>query len=159
MKTSILRLSAIVLPLGLSACASPESASAAPLAPALGVDLGSSASFVSARSSGPAARRAVGEGHERAATNSAAPQLAHDGHHDTHATGVVNSIDPAQHKLNISHNPIPDIGWPAMTMDFPVAPSVDLKAIKPGSRVNFTIEKGAGGMYEIRSIQPMGGAR
>jgi len=40
-------------------------------------------------------------------------------------------IDPAQHKLNLSHVPIPEIGWPAMTMDFPVAPAVDLKAIKP----------------------------
>jgi hypothetical protein len=28
-----------------------------------------------------------------------------------------------------------------MIMDFPVAASVDLKAIKPGTRVNFTIEQ------------------
>ena len=68
-------------------------------------------------------------------------------------------VDPTQHKVNLSHNPIPEIGWPAMTMDFPVAASVDLKSIKPGTRVNFTIEQGQGGMYEIRAIAPAGGGR
>jgi Cu(I)/Ag(I) efflux system protein CusF len=48
-------------------------------------------------------------------------QMAHAGHNDAHGTGTVNSVDPAQHKVNLSHNPIPEIGWPAMTMEFPVA--------------------------------------
>jgi len=30
-----------------------------------------------------------------------------------------------------------------MTMDCEVAPSVDLQAVKPGSRINFTVEQGA----------------
>jgi hypothetical protein len=38
---------------------------------------------------------------------------------------MVNSVDPRQHKVSVSHAPIPEIGWPAMTMEFPVAPSVD----------------------------------
>jgi Cu(I)/Ag(I) efflux system periplasmic protein CusF len=67
-----------------------------------------------------------------------------------------NSADPVHHKVNLSHNPIPEIGWPAMTMEFPVKPSVDLNALKPGTRVNFTIEKGQGGMYEIQSMTPAG---
>jgi Cu/Ag efflux protein CusF len=47
-----------------------------------------------------------------------------------------------------------------MTMEFPVAPSVDLTRIKPGNRVDFTLEKkGDGGMYEIQSVQPAGGGR
>jgi Cu/Ag efflux protein CusF len=46
-----------------------------------------------------------------------------------------------------------------MTMDFAVAPSVDLSRIKPGSRVNVSLEKGQGGMYEVQSVQPAGGAR
>ena len=85
--------------------------------------------------------------------------MAHAGHNDAHGTGTVNSVDPAQHKVNLSHQPIPGIGWPAMTMDFPVAPSVDLKSIKPGTGVNFTIEQGQSGMYEIRAITPAGGDR
>ena len=85
--------------------------------------------------------------------------MAHAGHNDAHGTGTVNSVDLTQHKVNLSHNPIPEIGWPAMTMDFAVKLAVDLSAIKPGSRVNFTIEKGQGGMYEIQTITPAGGSR
>jgi cold shock CspA family protein len=42
-------------------------------------------------------------------------------------------------------------------MDFPVAAAVDLKPLKPGARVNFTIEQQPGGMYEIQMISPAGG--
>jgi Cu(I)/Ag(I) efflux system protein CusF len=86
-------------------------------------------------------------------------QMAHSGHAHAQGTGTVNSVDVAAHKLNISHGPIPTIGWPAMTMDFAVAPSVDLHAIQPGNRINFTIEQGGYGMYVIQSITPAGGAR
>lgn len=86
-------------------------------------------------------------------------RMVHEGHDDAHGIGTVNLVDPAGHKVNLSHQPIPEIGWPAMTMDFAVAPTVDLRAIKPGARVNFTIEKGQGGMYEIKAITPAGGGR
>jgi Cu/Ag efflux protein CusF len=46
-----------------------------------------------------------------------------------------------------------------MTMEFPVATSVDLKPIKPGTRINFTIEKSQSGMYEIKAITPAGATR
>ncbi|MGE5147103.1 MAG: hypothetical protein ACM3N5_10155, partial [Candidatus Eiseniibacteriota bacterium] len=59
MNISILRGLAVVVPLGLSACASPEPATAAPSASALGVDLGSSASLVPAKAAGAPARRAI----------------------------------------------------------------------------------------------------
>jgi Cu(I)/Ag(I) efflux system periplasmic protein CusF len=88
--------------------------------------------------------------------SSGAMQVAHEGGSDAHATGTINSVDPAQHKINVSHQPIPAIGWPAMTMDFAVAPSVDLRAVKPGARINFTMEKGQGDMYEIKAITPAG---
>lgn len=116
----------------------------------LGVDLGGS---------GPVAATAPAEGHASTPHHRSDMQMAHAGHNDAHGTGTVNSVDPVQHKVNLSHNPIPEIGWPAMTMDFPVAASVDLKAIKPGSRVNFAIEKGPDGMYEIQAITPAGTSR
>lgn len=147
-----------LVPLALTACISPAPATAdqAPKAPvALGIDLGGSAS---GSSGGPDAVP-PGEGHERRTDAAAGTQMAHEGRKDAHATGTVNTVDPAQHKVNISHNPIPEIGWPAMTMDFAAAPSVDLRSVKPGMRVNFTIEQGQGGMYEIRSLAPMGGGR
>jgi Cu/Ag efflux protein CusF len=144
-----------LLPIALIACMSSgptvaEEGAAVPL----GVDLGGSGPVTpTARAPHPV------EGHASHPQRSGEIQMAHAGQNDVHATGTVNTVDPAQHKVNLSHQPIPDIGWPAMTMDFPVAPSVDLKSIKPGSRVNFTIEKGQGGMYEIKAITPAGGGR
>ncbi|MBN8897147.1 MAG: copper-binding protein, partial [Rhodospirillales bacterium] len=83
----------------------------------------------------------AGTGHEahRMATDSGSVQRVHDGRSDAHATGTVNSVDAAAHKINLSHGPIPALGWPAMTMDFAVAPSVDLSRIKPGARVNVSL--------------------
>ena len=86
-------------------------------------------------------------------------QMAHSGHAHAQGTGMVNSIDAAAHKVNVSHGPIPTIGRPAMTVDFAVAPAVDLRAVKPGTRINFTIERGEGGMYVIQSIKPAGGGK
>ena len=125
----------------------------------LGIDLGSSGLVATAPQPRAPASVAVAERDTFHSQRATQMQMAHAGHNDAHGTGTVNSIDPTQHKVNLSHNPIPEIGWPAMTMDFPVAPSVDLRAVKPGTRVNFTIERGEGGMFEIRAIAPAGGGR
>jgi len=145
-----------LLSITLIACMNSPPSSAEPgAAVPLGIDLGGSGPVIaSAQPDLPP--RAI-----RAEAQAASPQhrdmqMAHEGHNDAHGTGTVNSVDSAQHKVNLSHNPIPDNGWPAMTMEFPVAPSVDLTAIKPGTRVNFTIEQQPGGMYEIRAITPAG---
>ncbi len=146
-----------LLPIALIACMNSEPTIAEENATVpLGIDLGGSGP-VSARPR-PMPSRAV-HIESRAPQQPSEMQIAHDSHNDAHATGTVNSVDPGRHKVNISHSPIPEIGWPAMTMDFPVAASVDLKAIKPGSRVNFTIEKGQGGMYEIKVLSPAGASR
>jgi Cu(I)/Ag(I) efflux system protein CusF len=149
-----------LLPIALIACMSPgptvaEEGAAVPL----GVDLGGSGPVATAQPRIPARATHAGESRASQPLHSGEMQMAHAGRNDVHGTGTVNSVDPAQYKVNLSHQPIPDIGWPAMTMDFPVAASVDLKTIKPGTRVNFTIEKGQGGMYEIKAITPAGGGR
>ena len=74
----------------------------------------------------------------------------------TPGKGTVNSVDAAGHKVNLSHEPIPAIGWPAMKMNFPVAPTVDLKNVTAGTRVEFVLEKNKAGTYEIQSITPAG---
>jgi Cu/Ag efflux protein CusF len=149
-----------LLPVAFTACVNPGPASAEREATVpLGIDLGPSGP-VAANAQAPApAHAALSESQASSPQNRDEMQMAHVGRNDAHGTGTVNSIDPAQHKVNLSHNPIPEIGWPAMTMDFPVAPSVDLRVLKPGTRVNFTIERGEGGMYEIRAIAPAGGGR
>jgi Cu/Ag efflux protein CusF len=135
----------IVLPIALAACLDSQPAAAINQA-SLAVDLGAS---------GPVNPRG-GEGHAGAAEPNRPVQVAHDGHNDVHASGTVNKIDPASHKVNLTHQPIPKIGWPTMTMDFDVAPAVNLGAIKPGVQVDFSMEQGKDGMYVIQSIAPRG---
>ena len=126
----------------------------------LGVDLGGSGPVTaSPEPRAPSAGALGGEGQAASPKQLGEMQMAHAGRNDAHGSGTVNSVDPAGDKVNLSHAPIPEIGWPGMTMDFPVDPSVELKAIKPGTRVNFTIEQQPGGMYEIKSITPAGGGR
>jgi Cu/Ag efflux protein CusF len=136
----------------LAACANPAPAISSTTRP-VGIDLGPSTRMASTHTAAGATAFA------RPAAAQNGVQLVHDGHADAHATGVVNSIDATQRRLNITHEPIPAIGWPSMTMDFPVAASVNLGAVKPGARVNFTIEKGKGDMYEIQSVSPAGAAQ
>src|SRR5262245_56715950 len=90
-------------------------------------------------------------------STAAGPQIAQAS--QVQGTGTINAIDAAGHKINLNHNAIPAIGWPAMTMDFTVAPAVNLSALKPGTRVNFTMQRGGDGMYVIQSITPAGGGQ
>jgi Cu(I)/Ag(I) efflux system periplasmic protein CusF len=138
-------------PIALIACANSvatvaEEGAAVPL----GVDLGGS---------GPVAAAAPPSADHPHPRQAGEMQMTHPASNHAHGSGTVNSVDPAQHKVNLTRAPIPEIGWPTMTMEFPVAPSVDLKAIKPGIRVDFTIEQQPGGMYEIKTISPTGGGR
>jgi Cu/Ag efflux protein CusF len=55
------------------------------------------------------------------------------------AVGKVNSVDATNRMVNLTHQPIRALGWPSMTMDFKVAPSVDLGALTPGEAVTFTL--------------------
>lgn len=68
-------------------------------------------------------------------------------------TGTVKKVDVAKRIVNLSHGPIPAINWPAMTMDFQVAPGVDLSGVKVGQSVAFTLVE-AGGNYTVTSITP-----
>jgi Cu/Ag efflux protein CusF len=148
-------------PLALIACmnSAPTIAEEAAAVP-LGIDLGGSGPVVaSPEPRALAAVAAVGEGPAAHQQHTGEMPTAHGPERDAHGSGTVNTVDPAQHKVNMSHAPIPEIGWPSMTMDFPVASSVDLNAIKPGVRVNFTIKQQPGRMYEIKAITPAGSGR
>jgi Cu/Ag efflux protein CusF len=119
----------------------------------LGIDLGSSGSVAAVLQPIPPAAPYAG------AARHQGTKMAQDTNKGVRATGTVNSVDPAGHKVNITHRPIPQIGWPSMTMDFAVAPSVNLGAIRPGAQVNFTMARQPDGMYAIQSIAPTGGGR
>ena len=69
------------------------------------------------------------------------------------ATGTITTLNAANHKITFDHGPIPAIDWPAMKMEFAVAPSVDLAKLKTGDKVKFTLS-GSGSTYTVQSISP-----
>ena len=66
-------------------------------------------------------------------------------------TGVLNAV--GEGKVNISHDPIEALGWPAMTMDFELAEGVDASGLAPGAQVEFELAEGGEG-YVIAAIRP-----
>ncbi|QRM35342.1 copper-binding protein (plasmid) [Microvirga sp. VF16] len=70
------------------------------------------------------------------------------------ATGTVASVTQSQRKIKLDHEPIPAFNWPAMSMEMAAAPSIDLSKVKTGSKVRFTVKKGADGTYTVESLSP-----
>lgn len=54
------------------------------------------------------------------------------------ATGTIESIDLAARTVTIAHGPVPELGWPAMTMTFQ-ASGIQLSSYAPGDRVAFDL--------------------
>jgi len=71
------------------------------------------------------------------------------------AKGEVKAVMLDERKINLTHEPIPAIGWPTMTMDFAVTGDVDLAALQVGDSIHFGLVKNAEGMYVIGSIHVM----
>lgn len=66
--------------------------------------------------------------------------------------GKVNAIDMEDGSVNITHDPIPSLKWPGMTMDFSVKDMQMLKAIKPGDTVDFDLAESGKGEYVVTGI-------
>ncbi|MBY6059655.1 copper-binding protein [Leisingera daeponensis] len=70
-----------------------------------------------------------------------------------HATAVLNAI--SEGSANVSHDPIPEIGWPGMTMDLPLQAGAQIMGdVAPGDKVTLMLFKGADRMYAIGAIMP-----
>ena len=70
------------------------------------------------------------------------------------AVGVVNSIDEKAGKINVTHEPVPELGWPKMTMDLPVTRRVDLSTVKTGTPVNIKLKQGRDKQFRVMAIEP-----
>ena len=68
--------------------------------------------------------------------------------------GAVKRVDVAADLVNIAHDPIPSLTWPAMTMDFKVTDKKLLKDIKPGQVVSFGLVKDPKAGYLVSRIGP-----
>jgi len=70
-----------------------------------------------------------------------------------HAEAVVNTI--GETSVNVSHGPIPEIGWPPMTMDMPLVENAEVAdGISEGDTVTIMLMKGDDGMYGIAAMTP-----
>ena len=67
-------------------------------------------------------------------------------------TGVIKGIDNKQQKISISHEAIPEISWPPMTMNFIFIPVADtVSTLKPGQVIDFSFSQ-QGNDYIVQSI-------
>ncbi|WP_394193767.1 efflux RND transporter periplasmic adaptor subunit [Pseudoalteromonas atlantica] len=69
--------------------------------------------------------------------------------------GVVNSVMAGHRMVNISHEPMGELDWPSMTMDFTVADGVDFQALQAEQTLHFELTKKADGNYLISAIHIM----
>jgi Cu(I)/Ag(I) efflux system membrane fusion protein len=53
--------------------------------------------------------------------------------------GMIESIMPELRKVNLTHEPIPELAWPAMKMDFFVSDTVDLDSVAKGDDISFDL--------------------
>ncbi|MCW8955478.1 MAG: efflux RND transporter periplasmic adaptor subunit [Gammaproteobacteria bacterium] len=68
------------------------------------------------------------------------------------ALAIIKKLMPEQSKINLQHEPIPELGWPAMTMDFELDKAVSLDGLNVGDRIQIKLMKGEDG-YVISDIQ------
>jgi len=67
--------------------------------------------------------------------------------------GVINAFDTDKKMINITHEPMLELGWPAMTMDLAVTKRVDLSRVKVGDKVKFNVKRGWDKQYRIIDIK------
>ena len=83
----------------------------------------------------------------------------HNRHDDMSMSDTVNgtvvSVDRKQRKLVLNHEAMANIGMDSMQMGFSVADSIDLRSLKKGQRVSFTVDMVAGSGMLITAIQPL----
>ncbi|MEG3638819.1 copper-binding protein [Magnetococcus sp. PR-3] len=87
--------------------------------------------------------------------NHSGHKMDHSGHsmpmksNKAEAMGQLHKVHAHHNMVNLTHDPIPALGWPKMTMDLAVSKKVDLKLYKPGDRVHFTVKKGRDNQFRI----------
>lgn len=71
--------------------------------------------------------------------------------------GVINAVMIDENRINVTHEPMPDIGWPTMTMDFEVTNKVDLSKLAEGQKIHFGIVLNEKNIYVVDVLHVMSG--
>ena len=86
----------------------------------------------------------------------AVTEIGRDDGIEATGTGLVHAVTP-ESKLDLSHDPIPALGWPSMRMEMPVA-GLDPETVPTGVPVTFDLAKGEEGMYVVVGVRAEGEA-
>ncbi|WP_050478411.1 copper-binding protein [Herbaspirillum rhizosphaerae] len=104
------------------------------------------ASFVAFATVGASSAFAADMGNMNMGKSDSAEKVAH-------GVGVVKDIDTKQNTIILSHQPIKELNWSAMTMAFKVSDEKLLKGVKVGDQVSFDL-KGSGMSPVVTAIRP-----
>lgn len=69
--------------------------------------------------------------------------------------GTVDSVDLQEGTVMLRHDPVPDLKWPAMTMEFLVANTALLTSLQTESRIHFEFVERSPGEWVITAIEPL----
>jgi Cu(I)/Ag(I) efflux system membrane fusion protein len=69
------------------------------------------------------------------------------------AQGSIDSLDIASNTVSVTHEPIPALQWPAMTMEFGLASPEVAKGVPPGAPMRFEFEDRGDGEFVITRIE------
>jgi Cu(I)/Ag(I) efflux system membrane fusion protein len=72
------------------------------------------------------------------------------------AGAVVRDVMPSEHKLRLAHDPIPELDWPSMTMNFRVQETVSIDHLSVGQSIHFSMVE-QDGAWVIDQIHVMDG--
>jgi len=70
----------------------------------------------------------------------------------------INSVMADHRMINVSHGAIPLWNWPAMSMDFIVAPEIDMRELQTGSTLQIEIRRNVVGNYEVVDLRSLDNA-
>lgn len=69
------------------------------------------------------------------------------------ATGRVKEVLPDENAVIVDHEPIPELAWPRMVMEFSVDEEVELGALQQGQTIEFDLREGRDG-HVVTAIRP-----
>jgi RND family efflux transporter MFP subunit len=74
------------------------------------------------------------------------------------ANGRVDEIDPKTGAFTITHDPVPSLKWPKMTMEFVPANDAIARSAKPGAPIRFEFVERKPGEWVVTKIEPAAAA-
>jgi Cu(I)/Ag(I) efflux system membrane fusion protein len=69
------------------------------------------------------------------------------------AVGTLDELDARTGRMVISHEPVPSLNWPRMTMEFAAANEAVARAVKPGEPIRFEFVERKPGEWVVTKME------